>query len=39
VLVGLTPIGRTTIAVLEINQAIRVRARTVLMREGVFPAG
>ncbi|HXE53901.1 MAG TPA: hypothetical protein VN541_12840, partial [Tepidisphaeraceae bacterium] len=36
-LLGLTPVGRTTIAVLEINQPIRVRARAVLIREGAFP--
>lgn len=36
-LVGLTPVGRTTVAVLEINQSIRVRARAILIAEGVFP--
>jgi hypothetical protein len=34
---GLSDIGRTTVAVLEINQLIRVRARGVLIAEGVFP--
>jgi len=37
VLVGLTPIGRATIAVLCINLLIRVRLREALIREGVFP--
>jgi hypothetical protein len=37
VLVGLTAIGRTTVTVLNINQPIRVRARAVLIAEGVFP--
>lgn len=36
-LVGRTPEGRTTIAVLEINDSIRVRARVVFIQEGVFP--
>jgi hypothetical protein len=37
-LIGLTAVGRTTIDVLNINQPIRVRARDVLIAEGVFPA-
>ena len=37
VLVGLTPIGRTTIAVLEINLGYRVAFRQGLIDEGVFP--
>jgi hypothetical protein len=37
VLVGLTPIGRTTIAVLEINLAYRVDLRQGLINEGSFP--
>ena len=36
-LVGLTPIGRATVTVLEINRPICVRARVVLIKEGVFP--
>ena len=38
VLVGRTPIGRTTIAVLEINLPLRVIFRQTLIDEGVFPA-
>jgi hypothetical protein len=37
ILVGRTPIGRTTIDVLEINLAYRVAFRRSLMKEGVFP--
>jgi len=37
VLIGLTPIGRTTIAVLEINLDYRVDLRQGLIAEGVFP--
>jgi hypothetical protein len=36
-LVGLTPVGRTTIAVLEINLDYRVAFRQGLIDEGVFP--
>ena len=36
-LVGLTPTGRATIAVMEINDASRVALRKELMFEGVFP--
>ncbi len=38
ILVGLTPVGRTTIAVLEINLDYRVAFRQGLIDEGVFPA-
>jgi hypothetical protein len=37
VLSGLTPIGRTTIAVLAINEPNAVAVRESLMREGVYP--
>ena len=37
VLVGRTPIGRTTIAVLAINAPHRIAQRAALIREGVFP--
>jgi HNH endonuclease len=37
VLVGTTPVGRTTIEVLNINAADCVLLRTSLIREGVFP--
>jgi HNH endonuclease len=37
ILVGRTPIGRTTIAVLEINLPYRVAFRRSLMMEGVLP--
>jgi HNH endonuclease len=36
VLVGRTPVGRATIAVLEINLSYRVDMRGALMTEGVF---
>ena len=36
-LVGLTPMGRATIAVLEINRPPRVTVRQALIEEGVFP--
>jgi hypothetical protein len=36
-LVGLTPIGRATIAVLEINLPNRIALRQSLIEEGVFP--
>jgi hypothetical protein len=37
VLVGLTPKGRTTIVVLEINLDYRIAFRQLLIDEGVFP--
>jgi hypothetical protein len=37
VLLGRTPVGRTTIAVLGINLPHRVRHRAGLIAEGVFP--
>jgi hypothetical protein len=36
-LVGRTAIGRTTIAVLEINDPARVALRTALIEEGLSP--
>ncbi|MBI3467399.1 MAG: HNH endonuclease [Planctomycetes bacterium] len=36
-LVGCTPIGRVTVAVLNINGPLRVELRKVLLDEGVFP--
>jgi hypothetical protein len=36
-LVGITPIGRATIAVLEINLPNRIALRQSLIEEGVFP--
>jgi hypothetical protein len=36
-LVGSTPVGRTTIAVLRINDPFRVKLRAGLIEEGVFP--
>jgi hypothetical protein len=36
-LVGRTPVGRTTIVVLAINNILRVRLREELIEEGVFP--
>jgi hypothetical protein len=36
-LVGLTSTGRATIEVLEINHALRVEFREILMAEGAFP--
>ncbi|MEK7832421.1 MAG: HNH endonuclease signature motif containing protein [Acidobacteriota bacterium] len=36
-LIGRTPIGRTTIAVLEINLPYRLELRQALIEEGVFP--
>lgn len=36
-LVGLSPIGRTTIVVLRINDALRVQHRQLLIELGVFP--
>ena len=38
ILVGRTPIGRTTIGVLGINMTHRVRQRAQLIAEGVFPS-
>jgi hypothetical protein len=35
ILVGLTPIGRTTIAVLAINEPLRIAARQTLIEAGV----
>jgi len=37
VMVGLTPIGRSTVAVLEINLRHRLIHRQALIEEGVFP--
>jgi hypothetical protein len=37
VLVGLTPLGRTTVVVLEINLDYRVAFRQGLIEEGAFP--
>ena len=37
ILVGLTPIGRATVAVLDLNNGDRVRLREMLIAEGVFP--
>jgi HNH endonuclease len=37
VLQGRTPIGRVTIAVLHINDSVRVAQRARLVKEGVFP--
>ena len=37
ILEGLTPIGRVTVLVLEINQRLRVIHRQALIDEGVFP--
>jgi hypothetical protein len=37
VLVGRTPVGRATVAVLAINLAHRVAQRAALIAEGVFP--
>jgi hypothetical protein len=37
VLVGRTPIGRTTVAVLAINLPHRIAQRASLIAEGVFP--
>lgn len=37
VLVGLTPIGRVTVTVLEINLPYRVAFRAGLIHEGLFP--
>lgn len=36
-LVGLTPIGRVTIYVLDINNSLRIRLRRSLIAEGFFP--
>jgi len=36
-LVGCTPVGRTTIDVLRINDPFRVKVREALIEEGVFP--
>jgi hypothetical protein len=37
VLIGRTPIGRTTVVVLEVNLEHRIQLRAQLMDEGVFP--
>lgn len=37
ILVGRTAVGRTTVAVLEINHPERVQVREALIDEGVFP--
>ena len=34
---GLTPIGRVTIAILKINNPFRVQLREGLVEEGLFP--
>jgi hypothetical protein len=34
---GLTPVGRTTIAVLNINHPLRVALRETLIAEDLFP--
>jgi hypothetical protein len=34
---GLTPVGRTTIEVLRINEPLRIQHRKLLMELGVFP--
>jgi hypothetical protein len=39
VLLGRTPVGRATIATLEINAAHRIAQRAALIAEGVFPPG
>lgn len=36
-LVGKTPVGRTTVAVLNINLPLRIAIRRVLIEEGEFP--
>lgn len=36
-LIGLTPIGRVTVTVLEINLDYRIDLRQGLIEEGVFP--
>ena len=36
-LIGLTPVGRATISVLDLNNGDRVRLRQALIAEGVFP--
>jgi hypothetical protein len=37
-LVGRTPIGRVTVAILNINDPLRVELRAGLIEEGLFPA-
>jgi hypothetical protein len=37
VLVGRTPVGRVTVAVLDINDPVRVELREGLIEEGLFP--
>ncbi len=36
-LIGLTPVGRVTVALLRINEPLRVEVREGLVAEGVFP--
>jgi hypothetical protein len=38
-LVGRTPIGRVTVALLHVNDDYRVELRESLIEEGVFPPG
>src|SRR5262245_29783000 len=38
-LIGRTPVGRVTVAVLQINDPFRVSLREGLIEEGVFPPG
>jgi hypothetical protein len=38
-LIGRTPVGRTTVDVLKINDAFRLKLREALIEEGVFPPG
>ncbi|MBV9123487.1 MAG: HNH endonuclease [Planctomycetes bacterium] len=38
-LIGRSPVGRATIAVLEINDEDRVALREALIEEGIFPPG
>ena len=38
VIVGRTPIGRVTIAVLAMNDSLRVALRAELIEEGIFPS-
>lgn len=36
-LIGFTPVGRVTVAVLQINDPFRIELSEALMEEGVFP--
>jgi hypothetical protein len=38
-LIGRTPVGRVTVAILQINDPLRVELREGLIEEGVFPPG